>query len=1003
MKNSRTALNGRSAFSIVLKNGVSAVALGALAAALAMPAVAQEAPVEDSDVTEVVVTGQRAQLKSAQKIKRDADTVVDSITATDIGALPDRSVSEALQRVAGVTLERTDTNRDPARLSGEGGGVAIRGLNYVRTELNGRDVFSAKNGRSIGFADISADLMAGVDVFKNTTSDQVEGAIGGTVNLRTRLPFDSKKRIIAFSADSNYGDLRKDSFQSGSLTYSDRWDTSIGEIGLLLNGSLSNVGTRSDSVTTDSYITDSQGRSTPKGFGYKSLEWDQERTAIAGALQWRPNDQWEFTLQAIQAKATPKSMENTAYFDINTTPQSTYKYAGGTRGALTYAEGNDSPIFIARYGEDEKETNDVSLSFKFYPSDSLTLTGDLQYVKSQSKAMSLTVNTTYSASSDFKLDLSGDLPQMTIGQTAGYETAASYAYQSAMDHYEDSEADQFAARFDAVYEFDSDWLKKVKVGVRYTDKNSTTRETGWNWGAVSPGGNWGGDYNITNDGVNDYLADATPGKTGSGGQLSNVASYVKLDNFMHGNVDLDLPSAWFASKAFISNTRNAGDILHQASLNAWCGGCGYGFTPFNGDYEAVGQGRSDNNLSGINVQSETTKAFYTALYFGRDNAVGGKALDGNVGFRVVKTDVEGDLPYTTYPQITTPNVDPAASTAEKAEIARAKLFLNNTKVFGSTPSQNDYTDVLPSLNLRLHWSDELQFRFSASKAMVRPQLSDMQGYTSITANTTTFTVNAGNQAQYPGYAPGDYIASLNSITGIGGNPNLKPLTANQYDLTAEWYFAPTGSLTAAAFKKDLKNYFFGASQVESFTNNGVTLDVPVYRVHNGKSGEISGIELAYQQFYDFLPGALSGIGVQTNFTYIDSSGGANPISNVNDTNQVTNTAADLPLEGLSDKVFNFALMYEKYDISARLAYNWRSEYLMTTSAANSNMPVWMDAYGQLDASVFYQINSNLKIGLQGTNLTNDRITTKIGFPGQVANYSWVEQDRRLAIVLRGLF
>ena len=123
---------------------------------------------------EVVVTGIRASVQSATQRKRNAEQVVDSITAQDIGALPDRSVSEALQRIAGITLQRTNDNRDPARLSSEGGGVFIRGLSWVRSELNGRDVFSAKNGRALSFEDVSSDLLAGVDVYKNPSAELIE-------------------------------------------------------------------------------------------------------------------------------------------------------------------------------------------------------------------------------------------------------------------------------------------------------------------------------------------------------------------------------------------------------------------------------------------------------------------------------------------------------------------------------------------------------------------------------------------------------------------------------------------------------------------------------------------------------------------------------------------------------------------------------------------------------------------------------------------------------------
>src|SRR5215831_19494088 len=202
---------------------VSASALTLSSLAIALPVAAQEKAASDN-LEEVVVSGIRASLQSAQAIKKNADQVVDSITATDIGALPDRSVSEALQRIPGVTLQRTNANRDPARLASEGGGIFIRGLSWVRSETNGRDIFSANNGRDLSFEDVSADLLAGVDVYKNPSAELIEGGIGGIVNLRTRLPFDNDKRELAFSADYNYADLKEEGFASGNALYSDSWD-----------------------------------------------------------------------------------------------------------------------------------------------------------------------------------------------------------------------------------------------------------------------------------------------------------------------------------------------------------------------------------------------------------------------------------------------------------------------------------------------------------------------------------------------------------------------------------------------------------------------------------------------------------------------------------------------------------------------------------------------------------------------------------------------------------
>ncbi|KAK0330429.1 hypothetical protein LTR94_032899, partial [Friedmanniomyces endolithicus] len=145
-----------------LKGGVSLIAVAAVSAA-ALPALAQEQTDETqaSEVEEVVVTGIRSSLRSSQAIKQNSDVFVDSITSEDIGALPDRSVTEALQRVPGVAIDRFAAGVDPDHFSVEGSGVVVRGLTFVRSELNGRDTFTANNGRSLSFADVPAELMGG--------------------------------------------------------------------------------------------------------------------------------------------------------------------------------------------------------------------------------------------------------------------------------------------------------------------------------------------------------------------------------------------------------------------------------------------------------------------------------------------------------------------------------------------------------------------------------------------------------------------------------------------------------------------------------------------------------------------------------------------------------------------------------------------------------------------------------------------------------------------------
>ncbi|MFS2219102.1 TonB-dependent receptor plug domain-containing protein, partial [Telluria sp. Tellsp104] len=216
---------------IRFKRTAIAVAAGQIALLASGVALAQtEAAQNASGSNVVVVTGQRAALQSAQKLKQNSDEIVDSIVADDIGKLPDRSVTEVLQRVVGVTIDRTMSKGDPEHYSVEGSGVNVRGLSYVRSELNGRDSFSANGGRSLNFEDVPPELMAGVDVYKNPSAEQIEGAVGGLVNLRTAMPFDFKGRKLAVSLEDTYSELKRGKRQpSASFMFSDRWKTGFGE------------------------------------------------------------------------------------------------------------------------------------------------------------------------------------------------------------------------------------------------------------------------------------------------------------------------------------------------------------------------------------------------------------------------------------------------------------------------------------------------------------------------------------------------------------------------------------------------------------------------------------------------------------------------------------------------------------------------------------------------------------------------------------------------------
>lgn len=953
--------------------GVSLFTLGAMA--LPSLALAQDAPVatqdEGTDVDEVVITGIRASLRSAQDIKENAEVIVDSVTAVDIGALPDRSVSEALQRIPGVTLQRTNAARDPARLAAEGGGVFIRGLAWVRSETNGRDIFSASSGRGLSFEDVSADLLAGVDVYKNVAANQIEGGIAGTVNLRTRTPFDVDDSLIAINTDYNYGDLSERGFWSGSLLASDRWDTPIGEIGFLANLSLSNVGNTTNSISVDRYDpvvlnagnvpTDGSAASgdtvyVPKYMGWRTIDWEQKRTALAFALQWSPNDRWQITLQGLGSEAQAYNVEYALGTESIVSPNSTYTYGNDdvfTGGTVFGANYNTD----TRIGDDTKRTGDLSLNVQFTPNDKWSFSGDLQYVKSTAEIYSMTAFTQLENRPDLTIAIAGDLPRIT--STGGaMEDQSAYWWAAAMDHIEDNEADETAARLDGRYDFDDGLLKSVAFGVRATDKDYINRQTGYNWSLLSHQ-YWGGGTAV-------YLDDAPDPR------LPGSSFLYQFDNFFRG--DTNVPGvAWFPREGLLNRgTAYAYDILRNTETAGW------GWSPLSDDYDSY---RLGGGNGGVTELVEETLAGYVHVRFGGENLFS-KRFDGNIGVRVVRTEVNTNT-VTTLPTISGSCPAAADCTGFNAAVA----FVTGGSLDGETV-QKEYTNVLPSFNLRLFLRDDLQLRFAASQAMVRPEMYQLQPFT-----------NLGINFEADGYTLDDVAP----FTGTAGNPGLEPIKSNNFDASLEWYFAPGGSLTFVAFHKDITDYIFTGTDTVSYTNGGQTFDFLLTRYKNGEEGTVDGFELAYQQFYDFLPGALSGLGLQANFTLIESDGGRNASQNILDPLQNSASAASLPLEGMSRTSYNVAVLYDKFGISARLAYNWREEYLLTTSAANINAPVWASDFGQLDGSVFYTITPKAKVGLQATNILNERTTLLVGNETRKPPYNWVDTDRRVAVVLRAAF
>ena len=322
-----------------LRCGASALAVGCLlASGSAFAQAGGQDPTEEAGEDVIVVSGVRAALESAAQTKRNADTVVDSITASDIATLPDLSVAEALGRIPGLTVSRFPTGgASPDFPSAEGRGNLIRGLGFVRSEFNGRDAFTANAGRALDWSSIPPELVGRIDVFKNQSADLIEGGISGTINLRTLEPFDRSGRIIAGTFDMTYSDLRKEWSPSGSLTIGDRWDAGDGEFGLLGSYSRSLLDSRIHGWQQNSptpRVLDADGNvpqtaltgaarldefagvdpsriiGTTPGFQMRTNDSDRDRESFYGAAQYRDST-LELTAKFVRVDVDVDSIERT--------------------------------------------------------------------------------------------------------------------------------------------------------------------------------------------------------------------------------------------------------------------------------------------------------------------------------------------------------------------------------------------------------------------------------------------------------------------------------------------------------------------------------------------------------------------------------------------------------------------------------------------------------------------------------------------------------------------
>ncbi len=1014
-----------------------------------------ETTAEEPD--EIISTGIRQSLKDARDLKRNADTAIDSITASDVSTLPDLSVAEALARVPGVVVQRFDVSDNNAGdfPSPEGGGNLIRGLTLVRSEFNGRDTFSANGGRALDFGTIPPELIGAVDVYKNRSADLIEGGIGGTINLRTLEPFDRDGLTAVITADGTYTDLRDEWSPDFSALVGNRWDTDMGEFGLL--GSFSTSELKSDlhgfqigQVVPFTPPGASGPIALPGGFQLRTNDVDRERDSYYVAGQWRdPSGDLQLTAKYSLIQNDVNSNERTLEFFPDGESWNQFEFSSDfitspfTSSGLPQCQGSNDPTpanptcevtqavsglyeqgvisnnlrdWTGAAGApftnlginqiDRSETDDLSVNLKWRPTDQLYINLDAHKTSAEFDRQRLWVGSRFF--SDFTLNADLDNPHITLvpnpasnpfvragGGTTGdgsLDDPSNVYLLFAADEFAQNEGDMYAVKADIEYEFDNDgWFDAIKFGARYADREQINRAAGLNWAATSPP--WAGGY------------------LPFSGLQNPTFENVDFSDFQRGGVVRgDNTNVIFADRNLIQNYNAwvdsiAGDpaipVNNRPDLGP--GVVAYGdWAPLFNNGTNVPNGVDYANRGTIGDVTEETLNLYGRLDFGNefDN---GMSIEGNVGVRYTKTDVTG------------------VGTFTYAEVANGGLagqnpidFSPEAVAFFDQADEDRSGDLgsdefwLPSLNVKLNLSDETLLRFAASKEITRPRIDQLR------ADQTATGAFRFISDPDPNVPVNQRITDiqLNQINVFGGNPNLKPIESVNMDVSIEHYYGDNNSLTLSLFRKDIENNIIYASQ----TLDTVTLDGrEVAIVYNGDVNQdeatINGFEIAYQQFFDNWPGLLGNLGVQANYTYIDAETNA-PLPVVDADGDGTPDSFEQIFRygvnnflGLSDHAANLIGIYQDEKLEMRLAYNWRSEYLSSYRDFVTGNPIFQTDRGYLDGSVKYDLTENFQLRFQVANILDTRANAEqqIDASGQRFGRTSFIGDRRIRIGARYQF
>ena len=975
---------------------------------------AQQAADTAADDDTIVVTGIRASLERAMDLKRDAQGVVDAVSAEVIGKFPDTNLAESLQRIPGVSIDRRN---------GEGSQVTVRGFGptFNLVTLNGRQMatsdvnavggdqnvdFSRATSRSFDFSNLAAEGVSRLEVYKTGRAAIPSGGIGASINVVTLRPLDGADDGLrgSIGAKALY-DTSLDSFRvtpevSGIVSWSNPEDS----VGISLFGSYQqreaaaasatsndwNIATFANmpgrgpnTIITNAPTNPSQYVAIPNDSRYHYSRSSRERINGQATLQFRPMETLTITADGLYAqnKIDEERSDQTNWFNR---PFDHVTFDGDPVVATaTYLdEGSGYTVkdigFEQQYRATKTTLYSAGLNLNWELVDGLTLNLDGNHSKSKS-----TPNSRNGASSTLvgfgapvvdahSVDFTGPIPiqRWTLndsvrGNGNGVLDIGDLGTQVQRTNASRQNHRVNQIRADLGWDFGGGG--RFDVGTQYTDSRMTsarvqTQQTLGDWG-------------ITRVGDVQQIA---------GSLIEQYCLACKFDRYTPGD-------------AGIAFRGNAVD-LYEA------------FADF---YVARG---NPINVSGNDFDRVSEKVWAGYAQFAWNGELMGRKASLTAGARYENTKV--------------------SSTSIVAQPDRIEWDSDNdfTRVIGANVVtinlKGEYNNLLPAIDFRLEPMDNVVARVSYSKTLARADYGNL------------FASQSANGPNRP-------TALQGRATGTSGNPGLKPLISDNFDVSLEWYFSRSSYISAGFFAKKVKN-FVGVGQVEqplfglrdpssgaAGTRSGTALaqlnalgvtvsDVSLFTLTALLVENNGNLAAATQQFMaNYANGQLNQQFVDTVLARTDVIANAtDPLFNFFVATPINNRQANIhgfeiqgqyflgdtgfgvsgsftkvygdvgfdrgadptqnqfALVGLSDN-FNITGIFDKYGLSARVAYNWRSKFLSTLNRGASRNNVTFAPFGTLDVNVSYDLTQNISLSLEAINVLSEPVRTFARSPDQI--------------------